>query len=118
YEGRNQTGTIVLDRDSNNTKVLENFGWFPTANLIFNITDKQNLRFSYGKTIARPSFKELSYAEIFDPITGRTFIGGKFTDINTSGADSIVYWDGDLRVTDIHNFDLRWEMFHGIGQTV
>mgnify|MGYP002620776482 CR=1 FL=1 len=114
YTGQNQTGTIVL----NNDKVLENLGIFPTLNLVYATTDKQNLRFSYGRTVARPSFKEMSYAEIFDPITGRTFIGGLFSDINTAGADTIVYWDGDLRSTDIHNFDIRWEMFHGIGQTV
>lgn len=129
YEGQNQTGSIVLSKDpapSNlapgvdwrSAKVLENLGWFPSLNLIYNITDKQNLRVSYGKTIARPSFKEMSYAEIFDPITGRTFVGGLFSDINTSGADSIVYWDGNLTSTDIHNFDLRWEMYHKPGQTV
>ncbi|MBD3636113.1 MAG: TonB-dependent receptor [Crocinitomicaceae bacterium] len=114
YTGQDQTGTKVLEND----KVLETLGLFPSLNLVYLVSDKQNLRFSYGKTVARPSFKELSYAEIYDPITGRTFIGGLFTDIFTSGGDSLVYWDGNLRSTDIHNFDLRWELFHGIGQTV
>ncbi|MDB2697921.1 TonB-dependent receptor, partial [Crocinitomicaceae bacterium] len=28
------------------------------------------------------------------------------------------YWDGNLQSTDIYNFDLRWEIFYGVGQTV
>jgi hypothetical protein len=71
---------------------------------------------SYAKTIARPSFKELSYAEIYDPISGRTFIGGLFRDADDVAG--IEYWDGNLVVTDIHNFDLRWELFPAGGQTI
>lgn len=112
YTGQDQLGIHILD----NEKVLENSNFFPSVNLIYAISDKQNLRFSYAMTIARPSFKELSYAEIYDPISGRTFIGGLFRDAND--AEGIVYWDGDLQSTDIHNFDLRWEVFFKNGQTV
>lgn len=112
YTGRNQTGSKVLDND----QVLNDLDFFPTVNLIFNLSDKQNLRASYAKTIARPSFKELSYAEIFDPVSGRTFVGGLFRDAND--AEDVEYWNGNLVSTDIHNFDLRWELFNGSGQTV
>ncbi|MDX1651108.1 MAG: TonB-dependent receptor [Brumimicrobium sp.] len=112
YTGQDQLGTNVLVDDI----VLQDLGIFPTLNMVYAVTDKQNLRLSYGKTIARPSFKELSYAEIVDPITGRTFIGGLFRDADD--AAGIEYWDGNLVSTDIHNFDVRWEMFHGRGQTV
>ncbi|MDD3861125.1 MAG: carboxypeptidase-like regulatory domain-containing protein, partial [Bacteroidales bacterium] len=71
YTGRDQLGLNILKNDI----VLDNLGYFPTVNLIYTLSDIQNLRLSASKTIARPSFKELSYAEIFDPITGRTFIG-------------------------------------------
>ncbi|MEX1001027.1 MAG: TonB-dependent receptor [Crocinitomicaceae bacterium] len=112
YTGQDQLGTNIL----NNEVVLDNFGIFPSFNTIYQVNDRQNLRFSYGKTTARPSFKELSYAEIYDPITGRTFIGGLFRDEdNNSGT---VYWDGQLQSTDIHNFDLRWEVFQSPGQTI
>jgi hypothetical protein len=105
YTGQNQLGTIVLDND----KVLDDLGFFPALNIIFSLTEKQNLRFSYSRTIARPSLKELSYAEIADPISGRTFIGGLFTDKDdVSGA---TYWDGKLESSRIHNIDLRWEIF-------
>ncbi len=65
-------------------------------------------------TIARPSFKEMSFAEIFDPITTRTFIGGLFRDANDQ--EGIVYWDGNLRSTYINNYDLRWEYFAEKGE--
>jgi hypothetical protein len=111
YTGQNQQGTIKFD----NAKVLENLGIFPSLNLVYAVTEKQNLRFAYGKTVARPSFKELSYAEIYDPITGRTFIGGLFKD---SLSPTKVYWDGNLVSTSIHNIDLRWEVFPAPGRTI
>jgi outer membrane receptor protein involved in Fe transport len=112
YTGQDQLGTNVL----NNDKVLENLGLFPSVNLVYSVTENQNIRLSYGKTIARPSFKELSYAEIFDPITGRTFVGGLFRDADN--ATGVVYWDGELTSTNIHNFDFRWEIFPSKGRTV
>ncbi|RYM35970.1 TonB-dependent receptor [Brumimicrobium glaciale] len=111
YTGRDQLGTNVL----NNDVVLEELGFFPSMNVVYAVSEKQNIRMSYGRTTARPSFKELSYSEILDPITGRTFIGGLFRDAND--VLGVEYWDGNLVSTSIHNFDLRWEMFHGRGQT-
>jgi hypothetical protein len=110
YTGQNQQVTIVLD----NEKVLDNTDFFPALSLIYSLNEQQNLRFGYAKTIARPSFKELSYAEIYDPVSGRTFIGGLFPDEDLKLG--IVYWDGNLVTTDIHNLDLRWEMFKPDGQ--
>lgn len=109
YSGRNQQGEVF-----NNEEVLDQFDVFPTVNLIFSITEKQNLRLAYAKTIARPSFKEMSYAEIFDPISGKIFAGGLFED--KDNITGVVYWDGKLQTTDIHNLDLRWEMFQDQGQ--
>lgn len=111
YTGQNQAGDKM-----NNEKVLNDLDFFPTANLIYNLSDIQNLRISYSKTIARPSFKELSFAEIYDPISDKTFVGGLYSDENAY--DSIVYWDGNLRSTYIHNLDLRWELFGKKGQMV
>lgn len=92
----------------NNDVVLDAIDLFPSANLIYNLTDKQNLRFSVSRTIARPSFKELSFAQILDPLSNRTFNGGLFA---YEGE-----WDGNLRATYINNFDLRWELFMPQGQ--
>jgi TonB-dependent receptor len=112
YTGQDQLGTRVLD----NEKVLDDLELFPTVNIIYQISETQNLRASYSKTIARPSFKELSYAEIFDPISGRTFIGGLFRDANDVAG--IEYWDGNLVTSDIHNYDIRWELFGQNEQTI
>jgi len=112
YTGQDQLGANVL----NNEKVLESFDLFPSLNLAYALHENQNLRFSYARTIARPSLKELSYAEIFDPLTGRTFIGSFFRDAND--AEGIEYWDGNLQSTDIHNLDLRWETFPSLSSTI
>lgn len=112
YTGQDQLGYRKL----NNEVVLQDLGLFPSVNLVFEATEKQNIRFAYGKTIARPSFKEMSFAEIVDPLTGRTFIGGLFKD--EDNGTGTVYWDGNLRSTDIHNFDLRWEIFPTLEQTI
>jgi len=112
YSGQNQLGTIVLDND----KVMNDLGIFPCVNMIYSITANQNIRASYAKTIARPSFKEISFAEIADPISGRTFVGGMFRDADDV-ADKI-FWDGNLTSSDIHNVDLRWEIFQGDAQMI
>ncbi len=112
YTGENQLGTIVLDND----KVLDNLGLYPSLNLVYSTTNTSNLRFSATRTVARPSMKELSYAEIYDPLTGRTFIGGLFKDEDYQTGDT--YWDGNLVSTKINNFDLRYEMFPKPGNTI
>ena len=75
--------------------------------------DDQNIRFSFSKTIARPSFKELSYAQILDPVSNRIFNGSFFKYNDENGN---VVWDGKLKETHINNLDLRWEFFLNRGQ--
>src|SRR5690606_28221778 len=77
--------------------------------LIYNLAEEQNLRFSYSKTIARPSFKELSFAQIMDPLTGRMFNGALF---------EYPDWGGKLTETRINNIDIRWEKFMQRGEIV
>lgn len=102
-EGEN----ILIDEE-----VLSSFDLFPSANLVYSLNEKQNIRFSYSRTIARPSLKEISFAEIVDPISNRQFIGTLFQ--FDSETDS---WDGNLTETRIDNFDVRWELFMPGGQT-
>lgn len=85
----------VFDREL----ILDELDFFPSANLIYSLSDNTNLRTSYSRTTARPSFKEASVAQIFDPITSRLFIG----DIN-------------LVPTYVNNFDIRYEYFGEEGQ--
>jgi hypothetical protein len=60
-----------------------------------------NLRASFGQTLARPSFKEKSAAQIYDPISKRFFNGNM-----------------DLHQTEINNYDLRWENFYANGDMI
>lgn len=96
YNSKGNDGTYL-----DNEEVINSFKAFPTANLIYNIIENSNLRISYARTVARPSFKEKSIAQIFDPLSNTTWIGNI-----------------DLVETDIDNFDVRWEYFSGRGQTV
>ena len=90
YTGQTQQGDIIYD----NENILSEIDFFPSINFIYSLKDMSNLRFSLSKTIARPSFKERSIAQIFDPVTSTTFIGNI-----------------DILPTKILNYDLRWELF-------
>ncbi|ALO16709.1 TonB-dependent receptor [Salinivirga cyanobacteriivorans] len=109
HTGRDQAGSTgassgnVLDDEI----VLNSTDFFPSAIIIYEISDNQKIRVSYSRTIARPSFKELSYAQIIDPVSDRIFNGGlhEYAD-----------WDGNLHETRINNYDLRWDYFMERGQ--
>ena len=111
YTGINQNGELFR-----NIEVLDNLDFFPTINAIYALNDNTNLRASFSQTIARPSFKEASFATIIDPLSSRTFIGGFFPDIDVETGGEI--WDGNLVSTDIQNYDLRYETFRERGQNV
>ena len=81
--------------------VLNNFNLFPTASFIYSVTENSNLRLGAFRTVARPSFKEKSAAQIEDVLTGITFIGNL-----------------DLVNTNISNLDARYEYFLEGGQTI
>ncbi|MCF6351509.1 MAG: TonB-dependent receptor [Cyclobacteriaceae bacterium] len=90
YTGQNNSGSVIY----NDEKTLDEFNLLPSLNLVFNVTESMNLRGSFNQTLARPSFKEKSIAQIYDPITKRTFNGN----IN-------------LEQTNVNNMDVRWEYF-------
>ena len=105
------SGDLVNGNNLENEKVLESLNLFPTVNLTYTVAPKINIRGSYTRTIARPSFKELSYAQILDPITNRIFNGSLFAYSSTIDGQQTVTWDGNLVETNIDNVDLRWEWF-------
>lgn len=92
YDGVDQNNT----RRYLNEKTLDALSILPALNIVYKATDKMNVRIGYSRTVARPSFKEKSEAEIYDPITKRTFSGNL-----------------DIELTDIDNVDLRYEFFMG-----
>jgi len=102
YTGENNTGTQVF----NDTLILDEFNVLPSVNAVYKFEKRAdslnpynrrtNIRVAYATTVARPSFKEKSLAQIFDPLQGRTFNGNI-----------------DLDQSTIHNVDVRWERFFG-----
>ncbi len=103
-------GDSINGKNLVNTKVLESFNFFPSVNMVYSITSKINLRTSYTRTIARPSFKELSFAQILDPITNRIFNGSLFSYYKIVEGKMVYSWDGNLKETNIDNVDIRYEM--------
>jgi TonB-dependent receptor len=73
----------------------------PSANFIYSINDKTNLRASYSKTINRPEFRELA-----------PFL---FYDFNTQFS---LQGNPSLKRALIDNYDLRWEWYPGSGQLI
>lgn len=88
--------------------VLESLDLFPSFNATYEPVKDMNFRLAYFRSIARPSFKELSFAQILDPLSNRIFNGGLF---QYQDPDGTVTWDGNLSSTRIDNFDFRWEMY-------
>ena len=72
----------------------------PSANLIFAINGKQNLRLSYSNTLNRPEFRELAPFGFYD------FSTQFFTEGDT------------LKIAKIKNLDLRYEFYPGKGQLI
>lgn len=110
HTGRDQlwsNGDTINGKNLENAKVLDALDLFPSVSVVYALKDNQNLRASATRTIARPSFKELSFAQILDPVTNRFFNGSLF-----EYAD----WNGQLIETRIQNYDLRWEIFGTLNQ--
>jgi len=103
YSGRKQ---IISNPETDlfeDRKVLDELDILPSLSLVKTLKDEEgktmNLRASFAKTLARPTFKEKSIAQITDRISGRFFLGNI-----------------DLVDTDIYNVDLRWEYYLPGGQ--
>ena len=90
YTGKNSQLGQVYD----NQKIINKNNIFPSLNFIYTLKEKQNIRLSYSLTTARPSFKEASIAEIYDPLSNLFFIGNI-----------------KIKPTYIDNFDIRYEVF-------
>tara|TARA_R110002126_G_scaffold78633_5_gene195743 strand:+ start:1491 stop:4328 length:2838 start_codon:yes stop_codon:yes gene_type:complete len=91
YSGENQDGEVF-----DNQTILDKADFFPSANFIYELNEEANkkIRASFSSTTARPSFKEASNAQIFDPVSSTFFIGNI-----------------DIQPTYINNYDIRFEAY-------
>lgn len=85
------------------TVIIESEKWsfLPSANFTYSLTDKSQLRLSFGKTLARPEFREIAPFAFFD-------------------YDAIYGVSGnpDLKTTDIYNLDIRYEYYPKAGEAI
>lgn len=73
----------------------------PSLNMAYSISEKQQLRIAYYRTINRPEFRELAPFSFYD------------FQFNMN-----VYGNEDLKTPDIHNADLRWEYYPSNGEMI
>jgi outer membrane receptor protein involved in Fe transport len=71
----------------------------PSANLVYSLTEKTNIRLSYSKTLNRPEYRELANFGFPEYLSG-FFVSG----------------DSTLKRASINNFDVRYEIFPGRAQ--
>ena len=84
-----------------NEETLNKLNLLPSVSLVYALRDDMNIRGSFNKTLARPSFKEKSSAFIEDPITRTRFSGNL-----------------DVKQAEILNYDFRWEYFFTASEMV
>lgn len=73
----------------------------PSGNFIYAVKENMNVRASYSRTLARPTFREFSPYASFD------FAG-----------DFQLIGNPNLKRTLIDNYDLRWEWFPGLAELI
>ncbi len=98
--------TVASKETSLAEGILKNNDLLPSANLIYSLngdslTNIMNLRGSFSRTLARPTFRELA------PFASFAFIG-----------DFVLVGNENLQRTLIDNFDLRWELFPTTAEVV
>ncbi|TVP45832.1 MAG: TonB-dependent receptor [Mongoliibacter sp.] len=81
--------------------VIDQVDLLPSVTLAYNINQKMVIKGVYGKTLNRPEFREIAPFGFYDFIFDATVTGFSF-----------------LRNAQIHNFDLRWEMYPSLTETI
>ncbi len=90
----------ALKSDKSNLSInVSTVDVLPSANYIYALNKKQNIRVSYSQTLNRPEYRELA------PFA--------FYDFNTQ---FVITGNDSLRRAKIHNADVRYEMYPGKGQ--
>lgn len=78
---------------------VQNNDILPSANILFEVIENMNIRVSYSKTLARPTFRELAPFSSFDFVSDFIFTGNP-----------------DLKRTLVTNYDARFEWYVNPGE--
>ncbi|MDP3929272.1 MAG: TonB-dependent receptor [Bacteroidota bacterium] len=99
YESYNQT-MVSATRNNEAVDVNTTFNDFlPSLNLVYALNSTSNLRFSASKTVSRPELRELAPFSFYDFSTASSLEGNP-----------------NLQRAVIQNYDLRYEIYPGLGQ--
>ncbi|HEV8334915.1 MAG TPA: TonB-dependent receptor [Candidatus Polarisedimenticolia bacterium] len=93
-------GVIQIPQAEGATDIDES-SLLPSLGVVYALTPKMNLRASWSRTLARPTFRELAPLATEEFLAGDEFVGNP-----------------DLRITQIVNHDLRWEWFRQPGEVL
>jgi hypothetical protein len=91
---RTQTG-------ERSVRLTDKWDLLPSANLMVKLGDKQNLRVSASRTVARPEFREIAEFAFFDYELNYGVLG-----------------DTNLRRSSVLNYDLRYEFYPKAGESL
>jgi TonB-dependent receptor len=83
------------------TASVDEGAWLPAIGVIFEAKPGQNVRLSWSRTLARPTFRELAPVATEEFIFGDEYIGNQ-----------------DLTLSRITNLDARWELFPRSGDVL
>lgn len=84
-----------------NRSELVQSDWLPAAGLIWNPRPDMAVRLNYAQTLARPTFRELAAYRGYDPVL-----------------DELLDGNPRLKMSQIQNYDLRWEWFPRPGEVL
>jgi TonB-dependent receptor len=96
------TDIVVTSQDvSRPAGVISERDALPAVSVVYELSRNVNLRAAYGRTLARPNFREIAPYETFEFAGDFVFIGNP-----------------ELQRTLVDNYDVRWEWFPRGGEIV
>ncbi len=81
--------------------LIDETSYLPAINFVYRLSENSNLRAAYGWTIARPTYRELAEIRIEDVFINEVYTG-----------------NAALELTNIDNFDFRWEWYPNPGDVI
>lgn len=99
YSNMELTMNTRSDEDSPRSTPYTYNDLFPSVNAAYQLTEKQQLRLAYGKSVNRPEFRELSTSVFYDFDLASGVMG-----------------NSNLKASYVHNIDLRYEWYPSAGE--
>lgn len=101
YTNMELIGNTRNDVESPRSTYYKYNDFFPSLNATYKLTEKQQLRLAYGRTINRPEFRELSSSVYYDFDLASNIVG-----------------NSALKPAYIQNVDLRYELYPNRGEQI